>query len=153
MSSKLDKVTYDVSKVPFKVGITEFSSNVVSKAMQAMRIDGPKSIRMMAMHSIPLTRLHMRNAVYYPDDEPYDRFMGIRLITDNRLCVRESVYDTWLFGNGVTPYLLAREDVDNVRPEIIHMAVKWGDVLTGEGENAEKERFYIRIITKEAPDG
>ena len=152
MSSKLDKVTYDVSKVPFKIGITEFSSAVVSKAMQAMGIDDPKAIRMMAMHSIPLTRLHMMNAVYYPDDEPYDRFMGIRLITDNRLCVRESVYDTWLFGNGVTPDLLMRETAENIRPEIMHLAVKWADVLTGRGENAENERFYIRIITKEAPD-
>ena len=164
---------YDATGDCFVAGRTGFTSCNLISAMQRVG-DHKISIELMAVHSAVHARMQLNNLIDFsspahPHNVAMDHnlgfgtFMSKAIIVSDDLALGDNMYETWLFGNGITPERLARESTRNVGPNVLQMVKNWSHVMTGHNEmhptakaahyNAYpncKECFYVKILTREA---
>ena len=157
---------YDATGDCFQAGCTEMTGANLIHGLQVMG-DHKVAVEFMAMHSVVHARMQINNLIDWSNASAHDlgfgTFLGKAIMVSDDLRVKDNVYETWLFGNGVSPGRLARESTRNIRPEVLRIVKNWSHIMTGNNKmphaarvahyNAHpncKECFYVKVLTREA---
>ena len=144
----------------------QISARAVIKTMSKVGDHSPL-LGTMAVHSVVHARMHLNNLIDFSPGESdigFGTFLGRTLIVSDTLQMADNVYETWLFGHGVTANRMANmAHAPRIPSNVIKLVGNWEETILSTNPmnpamNAGfyrthpncKEFCFCRLVTREA---